>query len=213
MRTTFLSRFSRGGLAVLVILAVVVCLGVGGTYAYLTTTTNQVENSVSTGAVALALYENDNLVTTGSELSSTLGQASKKVQLENPAGDHNVPVYVRVSIVPEVVEPQYDSISKTYEDANVFMDETWPESFTETSMDLGLVTLYFNSNWANYWTYSNGAFVSKEALAVGTKTQPLLMGVDWKTGTTDVEKENRTIRVNVIAEAVQTAAKSDAFGS
>lgn len=191
-------------LFVLAALFVVALAGVGGTYAYLTYTTNQASNPLSIGEVQVSVVEN------GAELSSdesknnvSLGSDSKQVALKNTG---TVPAYLRVTFVPEV-----RSVSQGVEtDANVFMDQTWPATFTGTELSLGLVTLHFAEGWTSNWTYKDGTFYSKQPVAAGTVTTTLLMGV---TTTSDYDtSKHGTVYVNVIADAIQESAAAEEWG-
>lgn len=217
MRATSLSKFPRLAPIVLAALAVVVALGVGGTYAYLSTTTKSVSNTLGTGSVGLMVSEGSggqSLTVTGDgTATATLGTNTKQVTLTNTG---TVAEYIRVSFVPEVEQEFYDESTKTTQMANVFMDENWPTSFSGTELTLGLVTLHFADGWASSWTYKNGAFISTNPVDAKASIGPLLTGVTWATDAStgaEVAHDDYTMRVNVIAEAVQTAAKSDAFGS
>lgn len=210
------ARFSGGRIAVIAAaLAVVLAFSVGGSYAYLTYTTNSETNTLSAGNVSIEVVETDangqEIATNNGAAQVALGQTAKNISVKNTS---SVPVYVRISFVPEIEETFVDEESKTEQKANTFMDEDWPDSFndtslTDTSLTVGVVTLYFANGWTNSWTYNNGAFVSKAAVAPGATIGPLLTGVDWSTEATDEQKTEDTLRVNAFAEAIQQAAKDE----
>lgn len=202
------SHFSHTALIVLAVVAALLVASIGGTFAYLTYTTNSATNELGTGSVGLSITEADGnsntIEPTNGAATATLGENTKNVTLKNTG---TAAEYIRVSFVPEVEEPQYDSTSNTYANANIFMDETWPESFTGNSMTLGLVTLHFSSDWTKYWTYDNGAFVSTNPVEAGNSIGPLLTGAKW---TADATIESSYVmKVNVIAEAIQENAKAE----
>lgn len=183
----------------LVVAAIALVLSIGGTYAYLTYTTNEVPNAMSTGSVKVGVVENDSEVS-GSTNTANLGADSKQVALKNTG---TASEYVRVTFMPEI----YEADSTAAE----FTDQTWPATFTGTTLTLGAATLYFADDWSSNWTYDNGTFYSKSSIAVGAQTAVLLKGVTWTDGST-YANGGYTMKVNVIADAIQESAAAQEWG-
>lgn len=206
-----LSHFSHTALIVLAVVAALLVASIGGTFAYLTYTTNAVTNELGTGSVGLVITEtdgsNNTIEPTNGAATATLGDSTKNVSFTNTG---TAAEYIRVSFVPEVEDTIPDTTTNTTSTANVFMDQKWPDTFTDNSMTLGLVTLHFSSDWANYWTYKNGAFISTKPVAADGSIGSLLTGATWTAGAT-IENDY-VMKVNVIAEAIQENAVADAWG-
>lgn len=197
--SSFIQSHLQSFLIALAVVAALLVVSIGGTYAYLTHTTNQVSNAVSTGTVEVTVVENGSEVS-GSVSTADLGQDSKQVALKNTG---TASEYVRVTFMPEV----YASGSTATE----FTDQTWPVSFTGTTLTLGAATLYFADDWASNWTYDNGTFYSKSPIAVSGQTAVLLKGVTWAQGST-YANGSYTMKVNVIADAIQESAAAQEWG-
>lgn len=190
-------------------LLIVLGLSVTGTYAYLTYTANQNANRTTKGVVEVDIYENgttDADVVDGTKTVS-LGPTGKKVVLGNDQDENRVAELVRVTFVPEVS-------TKANANVNEFMDSSWPADGPTTNADgtctmtIGLVTLYFNPDWASSWYYQDGCFYYKKVLEPACQTPELLWGADWASGV-DSSKYG-AMRVNVIADCLQASPASAA---
>lgn len=207
-RSTRKSLYFRLRVAAYTVL-IVLGLSVTGTYAYLSYTANQNANRATKGEVEVDIYENG---TTDADIydgthTVGVGPLGKMVLLGNDKDENRVDELVRVTFVPEV---------STKDDAavNVFMDQAWPSAGPITNSDgtctitLGLVTLYFNPDWASSWYYQDGTFYYKKVLEPACQTPYLLYGADWTSGVDS--SDYGAMRVNVIADCIQASPASAA---
>lgn len=200
--------FSQARISVLVF-ALVVLIGVGATVGYLTYTANQTPNRSGVGDVAIRIVENGTEYDSGT--NTVTGTATgKQVSVKSNTATNRVSEVVRITFVPEI-EYKYDGDVI----GNTLLDEEWSVPVEYESgkycIDAGLLRLYLADDWSNNFIYKNGSFVYKKVLASGEQTPTLLQGVVW-TGTEAEREQYGSVKVNVVADAVQST-PSDAAAS
>lgn len=190
-------------------LALIVCLSITGTLAYLAWTTNQTPNRAVTGEVELHIVEKVNDSTeefTDTNKEFSLGTTTKKVAIKAGTAANRVPEKVRVTFIPEVQSSDY-AAAVAFNEANT-TSSTWGEIVIDTSgtyIKTDMLRLYINPDYATYWTYSDGTFTSNSTLKYGEQTPDLLYGVTMADGST-TNTAYGTVTVNVIADAIQSTA-------
>ncbi len=202
------SIFSQTRISVLVF-ALVLLIGVGATVGYLTYTANQTPNRSGVGDVSIQIVENGTEYDSGT--NTVTGTATgKQVSLKSNTATNRVDEVVRITFVPEVEYKQDDTVV-----GNTLLNEEWSVPIEYESgkycIDAGLLRLYLADDWSNNFIYKNGSFVYKKVLASGEQTPTLLEGAVW-TGTQAEREQYGNVKVNVIADAVQST-PADAVAS
>jgi hypothetical protein len=176
------------------VLALLLTVSVGFTYAYSMAQTGTKENSFVKGKPGIEIHENNSSTPT---TSNTVNNNIKLVKVQNTG---NIPAYARVMLVPG-----YKSA------ANVnFNFGTMPSSISKdaSSFSMGDIKLNFAPNWSNSWFYvfdstdNIGYFYYKESLPPSGFTSTLLASVE----AADPAKLGTmidNIQVDVITDSIQ----------
>ncbi|MGE4352794.1 MAG: hypothetical protein AB7D36_01760 [Oscillospiraceae bacterium] len=155
--------FSKLTPAVLIVLILALAL-VGGTIAWLAAGTDPITNSFTVGTVDVSINENFD------------GDVKSDVAVTNPNDPQNVPVYVRVALVPTWVNDSGNPVGVS-------------ASLADLSIDWG------STDWM---TGSDGYYYYKYPLSVGETSTNL---IDTATVTTD---NGYRMQLQVVADAVQS---------
>ena len=215
------SIFTRTRIALLCFV-LVMSLTVAGTLAYRQWSGNQTPNRNVPADVNIHIVEDVN----GQELNEDegsnaviFGYGRKQVKLTTGSLKNEYDKKARVSFIPQletsINNPTTDGTPST-QTVSVPFSEKWSDGVQKgndsdgverTYVRYGNLVFWLNPDYASKWTYSDGTFTYKENLGVEDETEYLLMGVDWAdklegVTLTDADK-NYTVKVNVIAEAIQ----------
>ena len=203
--------FNRTRIAALC-LVLLIALCVGGTLAYLTWTSNQTSNRTDLGSVEIEIVETNKVGTTSTTVdtsntnageetkgNSEGGRDTKVVKVKSDDDDNRVEEAVRVMFVPELE-------SKQTEGANIASTEYWGKGVQGNSTDgyyveTDVLKLWLADDWADNWSYDNGAFYYKKVLKGNTTTPELLKGVTLQDSAN--KSDYASIKVRVVAEALQ----------
>ena len=162
--------FTRTRICVLTF-ALVLALGVLGSFAYLTYTANQTPNRANVGDIQLHIVENINGATAeviDTDASFNAGLKTKQVKLRAGTDPNKEPEYVRVTFLPKAA-------SASNANVNVAFGESWSTTpatdSNGTYISTDILKLYINPSYSDYWTYSDGTFTSKSTLKRGETTE------------------------------------------
>ena len=207
--------FNRTRIAALcLVLLIVLCIG--GTLAYLTWTSNQTTNRTDLGTVEVEIVETNKVSgkTTQVDTSNTNageettgnsegGRDTKNVTVKSDDDDNRVEEVVRVMLMPELKSKQMKNANI---DANIVSTGTWGSDVKGDStngyyVETEVLKLWLADDYADNWTYKNGAFYYKKVLKGNTTTPSLLKGVTLQNSVNKNDYES--IKVRVVSEALQ----------
>lgn len=158
---------------------------VSGTFAFLRTMTNTVQNQFEILNPEIKVGEDFD------------GWNYKQVWLENTG---NMPGVARAMIIPVLKDENDDSIGK----GGVMAPLTEPDAYGV--LVLGDFTFEFNPLWRNNWFYKDGYFYCRTVLNPGDATQPLLERVsltDPDDEALGARYEGVRLEVEVLADIIQ----------
>ena len=187
----------------LLLIALVIALLVGGSYAYLNWTTDQTPNRVGAGIIEFHIVESTDGTTAekvDQDATFTAGAENNKVKFRAGDSEKVGDARIRVSFMPQVGSSEVDG-------TNVLFGENWSEPSTDgtgTFISTDILKLYINPSYADFWDYSDGTFTTKEAVAGGEETPVLLYGATLADGKDSGDYSS--VKVNVIASAIQANA-------
>lgn len=159
------------------VLLIVVLAAVGGTQAYMLAKTQTVQNNLAPGVADITISEPN-----GSSYTLSPNSVDKIVAVQNPEGDHAIPVYVRARLVPILRSSSGDGTG--VEVKNV----TYPGINTTSWVKIG-----------DYYYY-------KAILQPGTTT-PNLITKAQVSGETIPDGQH--LEIQVIADSIQTVANAE----
>lgn len=177
----------------LVLSATVVLLAlisVGSTLGMLQDSTDTVENPFTPGQGDIGIIESSGSSETSGEsyeLDSS-GSADKNVWITNPEGSLNVPMYIRVRLVP-----------------------VWRNSTGENAGNIDREIKYnLAEGWTQNWVQNGDYYYYKKVLQPGETTEQLLDSVHVDGGI----PEGMTLEIQVIADSIQAegGAAQEAWG-
>ena len=196
--------YKYSNFAALLLIALVIALLVGGSYAYLNSTTNQTPNRVGAGIIEFHIVESTDGTTAekvDEDATFTAGALNNKVKFRAGTSEKVGDAKMRVSFMPQVK-------SSDYEEANIMFNQNWSAAPSTddagTYISTDILKLYINPSYADFWDYSDGTFTTKEAVAGGEETPVLLYGATLADGKDSGDYSS--VKVNVIASAIQANA-------
>ncbi|NLB61603.1 MAG: hypothetical protein GX802_04160 [Clostridiales bacterium] len=173
-------------LALLVILSG--ALLVGGTLAYLTAI-GAIKNTISLGQIMVDIEE------PGVDKNNVeWGSFTKPVYLTVPSG--SVGGVVRIMILPMFKNASGDFIENSSVALNAPIDN---------KIEMGDITLMFDSAWSTNWFYKDGYFYYKTVVPSGGATEKLLAGVRLTNNTVEMRAKYQdiSVEIEVIADIIQ----------
>ena len=206
------ATFTKTRIAILC-LVLVLALSVGGTLAYITWTANQTPNRSTNGEVEIEIVETNTKAGTSTEVDSSKnttgtsegGDDTKQVTVKSDDDENRAEEVARVYFIPEIE-------SKQVEGANIAITEYWGKGVQQDAttnkyyIETDVIKLWLADDWSTNWVYDNGTFYYKKVLAKNTKTPTLLTGVTLQDNVN--KNDYKSIKVNVVAEAMQTTPTS-----
>lgn len=172
-------------LTMIAALALAVCIGIGGTMAYLTAKTQVINNTFTIGSVAVSLYETDaegNPVTTGIEYTVAPGQSAKKDPTIKVTSEDDAWVFIGVNNSSTVIS--HDGINEGWTQVGTYTDNgiTYTVYGYNTIVEKnGTATLFDNINFSDAIT---GNEVSDTETISGSAIKVIGFGVQTEGFTT-----------------------------
>lgn len=201
-RNQFAKRNIPKSILILVLIFVLIQAVVLGTLAFLNDVPAPAVNSMTAGTIGVTVLENgtpDGFVPPGPGDTD----ADKEITIRNDGDAQNIPVYIRVALVP-VFRTDANHYFGDVDDSKLSTDKALYATYNNTKF-----TLAINPNYSNDWFYKGGFFYYKQPLMGNTTTSALLQQVTIAPAVVGGTASWENFEVEVLTEAIQT----DAAGS
>lgn len=149
----------------------------GGTIAYLTTRTEDKDNTFAFPDAEVTIVENFD------------GWNIKEVQVKNDSG---IPGVARVLLIPRIEDA---------EGRYVFADLGQPSQPQDNKIIMGDFTLELAADWEDNWFCQDGFFYYRKVLEPGATSEKLLQKVSLTEDTTELREKYKDLSIKVDVQA------------
>ncbi len=165
--------------SILLVLSIVLVLVIsaGSTLAYLTTRTEDKDNTFAFPEAGVTIEENFD------------GWDIKEVQVKN---DSTIPGVVRVLLLPRIEDAEGNYVSADLGQLSQPQDN---------KIVMGDFTLELAADWEDNWFYQDGFFYYRKVLEPGATSEKLLQKVSLTEDTTEMRKKYKDLAIKVDVQA------------